>query len=292
MKAEPKVKRLQPLDLKLKGFRMYEVHPSSPGIPDYSRRDFYKICLFSGDSLVHYADKTLFVRQHSLFFATPQIPYSWEIESTQYTSFTCLFTEDFIKGSDRSKSLQESPFFKVGGSPLFTLDDQAYRRVKVLFQQMLEEQDSSYVYQDELIRNYLNLIVHQAHKLQPAPGSTVAGNAASRISTLFLDLLERQFPIDNRQQQLLLKNPQDYAQQLNIHVNHLNRSVKQITGQSTRDHIAERILAEARALLLHTDWPIADIAFALGFDYANYFIQYFKRMQGVTPHAFRTAAVV
>lgn len=52
-------------------------------------------------------------------------------------------------------------------------------------------------------------------------------------------------------------------------------------------HIAARIAAEAKALLQHTDWSVADIAYALGFEYPAYFNNYFKRLTGVTPSTFR-----
>ena len=92
-------------------------------------------------------------------------------------------------------------------------------------------------------------------------------------------------------QPLRLKTAQDYADSLAIHVNHLNRSVKEVTGKPTSAHIAERVVTEAKALLQHTDWSIADIAHALGFEYHTYFNQYFKRVTGTTPKSFRPQTV-
>jgi AraC-like DNA-binding protein len=54
--------------------------------------------------------------------------------------------------------------------------------------------------------------------------------------------------------------------------------VKQVTGKSTTTHIAERIITEAKALLLHTDWTVSQIAYALGFDYPTYFNNFFKKI--------------
>ena len=72
-----------------------------------------------------------------------------------------------------------------------------------------------------------------------------------------------------------------------MHVNHLNRSVKEVTGKSTTTHIAERIITEAKALLQHTDWTIAEIAYALGFEYPTYFNNFFKRLTGTVPSSLR-----
>jgi AraC-like DNA-binding protein len=106
-----------------------------------------------------------------------------------------------------------------------------------------------------------------------------------------MELLERQFPIDNTQQPLRLRTAQDFAGSLAVHINYLNRSVKEVTGKPTTAHIAERIAAEAKALLLYTDWSVADIAYGLGFGYPTYFNNYFKRVTGTTPNALRKEKV-
>jgi AraC-like DNA-binding protein len=88
-----------------------------------------------------------------------------------------------------------------------------------------------------------------------------------------------------------MKTAQDYAQQLNIHINHLNRAVKEVTGKSTTTHITERIATEAKALLQHTDWNISEIAYALGFEYPTYFNNFFKRITGTNPRSLREIEV-
>ncbi|HCD9234108.1 TPA: AraC family transcriptional regulator [Elizabethkingia anophelis] len=278
---------LKHLNLKLKGFRVFEVEESLRGIPEYSRKDFYKICLHNGDSIIHYADKSVSVKGYTLFFGTPYIPYSWDIESEKHNSYTCIFTEGFLSNSERLESLHNSPLFKVGGTPVFHLEENSYQFIKAIFEKMLEEQDSIYHYKDELIRNYINLIIHEAHKMQPQENYFTALNASSRISGLFMELLERQFPVESPNQPLFIKSPNDFAERLNIHVNHLNRSVKEITGKTTKDLITERIITEAKELLRYTDWSITNIAYALGYEYPTYFNNFFKRMTGDTPNNWR-----
>ena len=104
-------------------------------------------------------------------------------------------------------------------------------------------------------------------------------------------MLERQFPIETPDRPLLLNTAQAYSSSLAIHVNYLNRAVKETTGKSTTTHITERIAREARALLQHTDWNIAEIAYALGFEYPTYFNNFFKKMTGTNPSTFRESLV-
>jgi len=274
-------------DLKLKGFKVYEVNGDVSKIPTYNRRDYYKICINTSKSLIHYADRGIEVDGTILFFGNPHIPYSWDIISPVYHGYACVFTEDFLKVNDRSESLHESPLFKIGGTPIFSLSAEQKVFVDSLFVKMIEEQETDYVFKDDLMRNYINLILHESMKMQPSENFFKHKNASSRITSLFLDLLERQFPIETKDEPLLLKTPQDYAQSLAVHVNHLNRSVKEVTGKPTTAHITERIVGEAKALLQHTDWSIADIGYSLGFEYPSYFNNYFKRLTGTIPKSLR-----
>ena len=276
-------------ELKLKGFKVYETDSKANGGHNYSRKDFYKISLTTGKFIFHYADRSFETDETFLFFANPHIPYSCEIISPTHNGYTCLFTEDFLKASNRSESLQQSPLFKIGGTPIFKLNKEQKESIATIFQKMIAEQDSDYEFKDELVRNYINLIIHEALKLQPSEDYSKQKNAAERITAVFLELLERQFPIESTDRPLKLKSAQDFAKHLFVHVNYLNSSVKEVTGKPTTTHIAERIISEAKALLQHTDWNIADIAYALGFEYPTYFNNFFKKKTGHIPKSVRAA---
>ena len=277
-------------EVKLKGFKGYEVDSNTAG-HNYSRKDFYKISLTSGKYIFHYADRSFETDETILFFGNPHIPYSCEIIKPTPDGYACLFTEDFLKLSERTESLLQSPLFKIGGTPILTLDKVQKKDISGIFQKMIAEQDSVYAYKDELIRNYLNLIIHEALKMHPSESYSKSKNAAQRITSVFLELLERQFPIESIDHPLELKTAQDFANQLAVHVNHLNSSVKEITGKPTTAHISDRIISEAKALLQHTDWSIAEIAYALGFEYPTYFNNFFKKKTGQIPKSVRAVSL-
>lgn len=280
-----------PSDLKLKGFKVYQVDTPVNGAPNYNRRDFYKVSLINARYIITYADRSIEVSGPSLFFSNPHVPYSVELLTERHTGYACLFTEDFLSASERTQSLHQSPLFKIGGNPIFPLTDEQAAFVTGIFKKMLEEQGTDYIYKNELIRNYISLIIHEAMKLQPADNYFKHKNASSRTTTLFLELLERQFPIENTDRPLRLRTAQDFAQNLSVHVNHLNRSVREVTGKPTTAHIADRIISEAKALLQHTDWSTAQIAYALGFEYPTYFNNYFKKLTGTVPKSLRVKTV-
>jgi len=278
-------------ELKLKGVNVYQIEADSNATRIYNRKDFYKICLTTGKSIIHYADRSYEHEGTVLFFGNPHIPYSWETLSTTYVGYTVLFSEDFFSASERSDSLQNSPLFKIGGTPILSITEQQREFLNTIFRKMIEEQQTDYTFKDDLIRNYIHLIIHEALKLEPSENYDQHQNAATRLTSVFLELLERQFPIETTDRPLQLKTAQDYANNLNVHVNYLNRAVKEVTGKPTTAHISERIISEAKALLQHTDWNIADIAYALGFEYPSYFNNYFKRLTGTTPKNLRAQEV-
>ncbi|MCD8194443.1 MAG: helix-turn-helix domain-containing protein [Tannerellaceae bacterium] len=278
-------------ELKLKGFRAFRIDDDSSATRTYSRKEFYKICLTTGKSRIHYADKSFEQEGTILFFGNPHIPYSWETISTTYIGYTCLFSEEFLKQSERSESLLQSPFFKIGGTPVLQIAEEQRLFLNSLFQKMIEEQESDYTFKDELIRNYISLIIHEALKMQPSEHYHQAKKTTARVTSVFLELLERQFPIETPGCPLPLRTAQDYARYLHVHTNYLNRAVKEITGKSTTTHITERIIAEAKALLQHTDWNISEIAYALGFDYPTYFNNFFKKHTGTNPRSLREEIV-
>jgi len=277
-------------EVKLKGFKVYEVDVKTKNGHNYNRKDFYKISLNTGKYIFHYADKSYETDKTILFFGNPRIQYSCEVIS-QTSGYACLFTEGFLKLSERSESLLHSPLFRLGGTPILQINKEQKADLSAIFDKMIIEQDTDYAFKDELIRNYISLIIHEALKMQPSDNVPKHKNAAVRITSVFLELLERQFPIESKDHPLKLKTAQDYASYLSVHVNHLNSSVKEVTGKPTTVHIADRVVSEAKALLQHTDWNVADIAYSLGFEYPTYFNNFFKSKTGHIPKSERASSL-
>ncbi|WMI64821.1 helix-turn-helix domain-containing protein [Aestuariibaculum sp. YM273] len=278
-------------ELKLKGFNIFQIEKDGNATKVYSRKDFYKICLTTGKSIIHYSDKSYEADDTILFFGNPHVPYSWETLSTTYVGYTCLFSEEFLKLSDRSESILQSPLFKFGGTPILKISKEQREFLNRIFEKMIEEQSSDYAHKDDLIRNYIQLIIHEALKMEPSENFEQHMNASERLTTVFLELLERQFPVESADKPLGLKTAKHFADNLSVHSNSLNRAVKEVTGKPTSAHISERIAQEAKALLHHTNWNISEIAYALGFDYPTYFNNFFKKQTGTNPKTFRMEAV-
>jgi AraC-like DNA-binding protein len=251
----------------------------------YKRRDFYKIMLVIGNSKVQYADKVVEVKKQALSFSNPLIPYKWEhLDNIRGGSF-CIFNQHFFH---QYGNLNQYSVFQPNGTHIFELSDEQVGKLAPIYERMFEEINSDYIHKYDVLRNLVFELLHFAMKIQPTPNyDKQLINASKRISVLFLELLERQFPIDDLHQRFSLRSASDFANQLNIHVNHLNRAIKETTQKTTSQVIAERIMQESKILLKHSNWSVSEIAYALGFTEVTHFNNFFKKHVQLSPLKFR-----
>ncbi|XZF13052.1 helix-turn-helix domain-containing protein [Chitinophagaceae bacterium MMS25-I14] len=255
--------------------------------PTYIRRDFYKIMLFRGTGAFHYGDLSIPVQGDTLLFFNPRVPYTYDFSTTDIRGYFCVFKDEFFRAHLRQR-LEEIPLFMPGAKPVFPLSKQECKEVSLLFTKMTDELNGEYVYKYELIRSYVTELIYYAMKLQPATYAARETDAATRITSVFLELLDRQFPVELSAQRILLRTPKDFADELAIHVNYLNRAVKNKTGKTTTEHIFERLAGEAKAMLRHTGMNIAEISYSLGFEDQAHFNNFFRKQVLMTPTAYRS----
>ncbi len=268
-------------------FRMEEILMQNRKTPvKYTRRNFYKISLIRGHSLFHYADKSIETSGSTLIFFNPQVPHTWEPLSDETTGFLCIFNEVFFTDNLRI-NLKDLPMFIPGNKPSYELQNAQSTELERIFENILTNLSSAYRLKYDLIRNYIVEILHFALKMQPSESVYQHYNANARITSVFMDLLERQFSIEVPHQQPSLRSPRDFADKLSVHVNHLNRAIKETTGKTTSNFIAERVVTEAKALLKHSSWNISEISYSLGFEDIAHFDNFFKKQTLITPSAYR-----
>ena len=220
-------------------------------------------------------------------FATPKVPYHWLPQDFDQSGYFCVFTDEFLVPTKSGMIIDDLPIFQPGSYPVFQISEEEAAEIDAIFRKMEKELSSDYAYKYDLLRNYLIELIHYGQKLQPATILHPTHNASARVSSLFAELLERQFPIESPRQQLKLRTANDYAQRLSVHVNHLNKILKENTGKTTTAIISSRVIQEAKILLKQTDWNISEIAYSLGFEEVAHFSNFFKKQTSLRPVAFR-----
>lgn len=253
----------------------------------YNRRMFYKISFIKGRNRAEYADKEVEIDRYALLFATPRVPYHWLPLDENQGGYFCIFTDEFLAKGKTGLVLDELPIFTPGGYPVFDLSDVQAAEVEVLFRKMYAELSGDYAFKYDLLRNYLLELIHYGQKLQPDAGLYTANSPATRVSHIFTELLERQFPISTPGHRVSLRTASDFADRLSVHVNHLNKVLKEQTGLTTTTLIKNRFLQEAKILLRQTDWSVGEIAYSLGFEEVAHFSNFFKKETAVSPVVYR-----
>ncbi len=257
----------------------------------FNRRDYFKICIGSnigpgGGSLI-YNDQEIELNQPCLIFTHPSVATSIEINSSPINRYHCLFNSQFIEGHIPADVQYACSLFNPALLPVIALTNEERDRLCRYFAEMRSLQESDYPFKWDMIRSILQLLIHEGIRLQQKQFIQPVV-ARDRLVNVFQTLLNQQFPVDSPESSLKLLTPAHFADQLHVHVNHLNSVVKKHTGKSTRTIIQERVLSEAKTLLRNTNWNVAEIAYALGFEYPSHFNKYFKQSTGIPPMEFRT----
>lgn len=258
-------------------------------VTPYNRRDYYKICLIIGQGAHMANGKETPVNDAAIIFSNPSLPSSYRAISEEQGGFYCLFNDTFLLNSIRQEIRFKSALFNPSIPAVIELQPDHRERFAQLFSEMEALLESTYTYRFDMIRSLVQMTILEGIRLQgPVPGE----NSNERLISRFFELLNQQFPVDSPENPLTLLTPTGYADQLNIHVNHLNKILKKSTGKTTSDIIHERIVEEAKTLLINTDWGASEVAYSLGFEYPSHFNKYFKQKTQISPLVFRDQAKV
>lgn len=130
--------------------RLEEVGEQGPANDKYNSDEFYKIGLIRNPGT-------------TLVFFTPQIPYTWGSLPDDQTGFLCIFKGPFFTEKMKA-NINKLPMFRAGGEPAYLLTKNQDVVVSGIFNRMLEEFSSDYLYKYDLLRNYVTELIHFALK--------------------------------------------------------------------------------------------------------------------------------
>lgn len=262
-------------------FHVHKVESSCTHIkfplPPYRNTVYECIILTDGFMLRGNGIDTVRVDNNCAFFLPAGQISTFESASDSIKGYYIHFSPQFLFNKYFSPALLESfEFFKITSSPVIAFDKKSLHQIISLIQRMEAElfnPDSVELIQGylltfllELKQNYKSPIIK---KIQPA----------QYLTDRFTELIYQYYKQN--------KSVAEYASILNVSPNHLNKSIKGVTGKSPSAMIDELIILEAKVLLNQTSLNISDIAYQLGMDDPSYFGRMFKKNTGLTPLEYR-----
>lgn len=247
------------------------------------RHDFYNILVFTEGSGIHVIDFVEYsVEPCSIFFLTPGQVHALNI-SEDARGFSLFFDPEFYLIDRPSNSLRELPFFhSAQNEPKLKVNCEEERYIKNTLQEMMREQQGRDDNRLAVIRNYLELLTLKLSRFY----SDKQKQEPQQHSPYFINLMN-QFDklIDKHFRET--RSVQFYADQLCVTPKNLSAIAKKIYNKTSRELIQERVILEAKRLLLHSDMNMMEISQTLNLYDPSYFVKFFKKSVGQTPQQFR-----
>ncbi|MGO1245287.1 MAG: helix-turn-helix domain-containing protein, partial [Sphingobacterium sp.] len=140
-------------------------------------------------------------------------------------------------------------------------------------------------YTQDLVVSHLDLLVNYCNRFYNRQFIT-RKKASNDLFLKFEDLLNAYYQNDDLTVSGL-PTVHYFAEKLFVSAHYLNDMLKNLTGQTTQQHIQNQLLEKAKELLSTTELSVSEIAYQLGFEYPQSFNKVFKNKTNQTPLEFR-----
>ncbi|WP_229755360.1 AraC family transcriptional regulator [Hymenobacter cavernae] len=245
------------------------------------RKDYYLLFFVKHTSGRHWVDMTPYAHQdNTLYFTNPtQILVNEELAPAWGTYLG--FTREFL-ALQPTAALQDLPLIQ---NPHHGHQLRLNTTEAAFVEQVLAHLETEYYrpgsWQHQLLSAHMSVLLTYLSRLytEQLPGPDAA--ADQRVLTAYQAKVEEHF----RE----VHEVGAYANLLNLSARQLSALVKAQSGKPAIKHVHERLVLEARRLLVYSEQSLKEIAFGLGFSEASYFSRFFKRETGSTPLEYRTS---
>ncbi|AYB35128.1 helix-turn-helix domain-containing protein [Chryseolinea soli] len=251
------------------------------------RLDFYLVFLvIAGEGTHRMGLHEHDLHKNMLCFVGPNVISSWDWTGNDHRGYFCSFSDDFFNtGRNDKQFLSQLPFFQIDGHAVLELSDEQTSQYATLFQFMENEYAQRGAYSDEVLRSCLHALVYKAHSEYPPQRSTQAPGDRSglRLLQAFTELYSRDFEPIQQGKIIRVRKVSDYAEALGVSQNHLNDTVRALTGHSAGQLVRIRLVKQATMCLMHSSKTVSEIAYLLGYEDPSYFARFYKSQTGKAP---------
>ena len=243
------------------------------------RHSSYVLVFFTKGSGTHEIDFDVFtIQPGSMFFLQPGQMHHWDL-SDDVEGFVIFYSQEMYNLYFGQKTIGDYPFYSsVDNKPEMVFNVSESKAILPYFESLIVETQINLLLKQDKIMNLLDIIHIEIARKYSETYFHEAHSYNVKIKN-FEVLLEQNFKIE--------KAPSFYASQLAITLKHLNRICNETLQKTTTEVITDRIILEAKRMLMDKKFAINEIATELGFDDYSYFTRLFKKHTGITPTNFR-----
>lgn len=244
------------------------------------KHSFYVSMLFTKGSGVHKIDFTKYpIKPGNVFMLLPGQVHDWKF-SKDIDGYIFFHTREFYNLFFLNEKVEDFPFYRsIRESRLIVLQDKSRKKIESIYRQMVEEYQQSKLMKHQKICSLLNVLYVELSRLY-LPARRAAKQNQNQLSKV--RELERLIDLHYKN----VKYPKDYAEMMHLSEKHLNRISQESLNKTTSGLISDRIVLEAKRMLMHSPDSVSQIAQELGYSENTYFFRLFKKKTGKTPLEF------
>lgn len=242
------------------------------------KHDFYLVMLVTRGSGSHEIDFEKYkVGPGSVFIMKPGQMHFWKL-SQDIDGIVFFHSAAFFEAGFSISALRQFPFYNSSQAlPALKIPTKSTPELQSLMLELLAEQKQQKQFKTQRLQALINLVyifISRHYKT----GTTIKNQTYLDQALAFENLIELHFKT--------VKSAGEFASKLNISEKHLNRITRTCFNKTSTQLIAERLVLEAKRMLIHTHLNVTEIADVLGYADTSYFVRFFKKNAGKTPLAF------
>lgn len=265
-----------------------EIHGDVPYKSPLFRTNYYTIAIIAKGQGKYIVDRHTYpTKSGTIYFSNPGHIKGFEIDVAPQ-GFIITFAESFLKQYVRKDIFDEFPFLIAEVVPPQYPDNDIFQEFDDLGNQLLREYQNNSNYKFKIIGSLMVVVLLKIkerfwQRYDPLHES----DSSSTIVVTFKHNLEKHFRNLQTGDADTLYQVQDYAEAQHLHPSYLSTVIKTKTGKSVNNWIAEKVIAEAQAMLSRYPVSIQEVAYQLGFKEPGHFSRFFKKHTGKNPSSFR-----
>ena len=254
--------------------------------------DFYSISLKRNfNAKIKYGQQEYDFDEGVMFFISPGQVFGIEVEkgkALKRSGWLLLVHPDFLWNTPLAQKIKHYEYFSYSVHEALFLSDKEETTVIGMMKNMEQEYRSNIdQFSQEVIIAQLELLLTYADRFYHRQFLT-RKITNHRVLNRLEVILTKNFEADN-----LLKKGlptvANIAEALNVSPNYLSVMLKVLTGQSTQQHIHDKLIEKAKEKLSSTELSISEIAYELGFEHPQSFSKLFKSKTNFSPLEFRAS---
>jgi len=266
-------------DLLVSGFASYL--KTRPLLVKPHKHKFYHLVYFTKGSGTHTVDFVNFaVKPGEIYFMAPGQVHSWNFAG-ETDGYIVNFSETFFRSFLLDhRYLERFPFFSgVAERGVIFLNAAQQKQARDIFSGMLQALSLKDDFTDVSVKLLLLQLFILVERVEAQLGHGAPKHASNIVVRSFQSMVEEKY--------LQLRMPKNYAGQLFISPKYLNDLCVKALGIPAGEVIRNRVMLEAKRLLVNGDTTISQISHQLNFTDHSHFSKFFKKSAGVSPEDFR-----